>query len=293
MQTSDTADSATKSIAILGTGHMARGIADLASATGLDTCVLGRSAASVDAAREAIEADRALAVRRKRIEADAAEAAATRLSFSTDLARAGETDVVIETIVEDAEAKAALFQAVAPHLRSDALVATNTSALRVADLAEHVPQPERFLGLHFMNPATTVKLVEIIPGPQTSDASLERAKALCKQLGKQTVVVRDAAGFVVNRLLMLLINEAARMIENGDATPSQIDKAMRLGCGHAMGPVSVADFIGLDTVCAELDELSAAFGTRYAPAEVLRELTRRGDLGRKSGKGLAAFKRGS
>lgn len=278
------------SAAIMGTGQMGSGIAALLCEHGIQTILIGRSDESLNQAQRTIQTSRKARVRRKALCENDASAAADCLTLSTRLEDVSGCDLIIESIVEDLTAKQQLLQAIAKHLKDTAIVATNTSALRVDSMTDCVSHPERFLGIHFMNPPTDVKLVEIVKGAKTSDETIEKAKAFSKHLGKQTVILRDSEGFVVNRLLMLQINEAARIIESGLATPQQVDKAMRLGCGQAMGPVSIADFIGLDTVVAELQTLETAFGPRYRPAGILLTLLKSGDLGRKSGRGLMNVK---
>jgi 3-hydroxybutyryl-CoA dehydrogenase len=279
-----------QSAAVIGTGLMGQGIAELLTGRGVRTVLLGRSETSTRQAAEAIAASRALALRRKQVEAAAAEAAAGLLQTATDPQALAGCDLVIETVVEDLDVKREVLRRVCPACRPGAVVATNTSALRAADISQAVPDRTRFLGMHFMNPAPVVNLVELVPTAETAIEVMEAARAFCRRLGRQVVESKDEPGFVVNRLLMLLLNEAARMIEEGVASPADIDKAMKLACGHPMGPVALADFIGLDTVSAELQTLAKALGNRYAPAELLRKLVADGKTGRKAGKGLAGFR---
>ena len=284
------ADDPISSVAVAGTGIMGCGITELLSEKGVNVSMLGRGPDRLERAEAAIQTSRSLAVRRKRLTQAEADAARERVSFTADPAELASCEVLIEAVVEDLSIKQMVLSRLTGHLKSDALLCTNTSALSVSDLAGVVPGPERFVGMHFMNPPTTVNLVEIIKGDTTSETTVEQAKTFCQQIKRQFIVVDDIAGFVVNRLLMLLINESARMIEAGIATPQVIDKAMRLACGHPMGPAAVADFIGLDTVCEQLKTLAASHGERYAPVDLIQQLVTRGDVGRKRGSGLLAVK---
>lgn len=279
-------------VAVAGSGQMGRGIADFLGRKGVSVLLLGRDASRLGESVEAIGKARAFAVRRKRIDPETAAAAGDSLAAATyDEALGGGADLaertlLVETVREDGDVKREVIARLAPALAPDALVATNTSALPLADLAPAAPDPARFCGLHFMNPPETVNLVELAWTENTSDATKEQIRAFCTLLERQTVEVAPRPGYIVNRLLMGLINEAARLVEEGVASPGDVDKAMRLACGHPMGPAALADFIGLDTVTTELATLAAHAGPRYAPAEILGELVADGRLGRKSGGGL-------
>jgi len=279
-----------REIAIAGTGGMARGIAELLTGRGMRTHLIGRSPEASSAALAAVKASRALAVRRRTLTGEEASAADALLLAAADPGTAAGADLWIETVVENLAAKRETISRLLPHLAPDAGVATNTSALRVADVMADLPGPERAFGLHFMNPAPTVNLIELVWTDRTGEPAKQAARALCRQLGRETVEVADQPGFLVNRLLMLLLNEAARLAEEG-AAPGDIDKAMRLACGHPMGPAALADFIGLDTVCAELRVLATGYGERYAPAPLLERLVAEGRLGRKTGGGLLGIAR--
>lgn len=273
-------------VGVAGSGIMGRGIALLLTNCGVATVLAARSAEAAGAAAEALEKERALAVRRKQLSPEDAERGAGLLQTTVGYEEFSRCELVIETVVEDLEIKRGVLAQLYPRLRGGTLVATNTSALAVAEIGSGAPEPERFFGLHFMNPAQTVNLVELARGGQTSAETVSRAKAFCKRIGRQCVEVADGGGFIVNRLLMLLINEAARMAEEGVASPADIDKSLRLACGHPMGPAALADFIGLDTVKSELETLAARLGERYAPAAILSRLVNAQKLGRKTGGGL-------
>ncbi len=275
-----------ETVGVVGTGIMGCGIADRVSSKGCAVRLLGRSEASVQAAQQRIRAARRLAARRKQIDAEAAAAADARLVPTTAARDLADCQVIIETVVEDLAVKRAVLVDVAEAAGAHALVATNTSALRVAAVGAAWSDPARFLGLHFMNPVPASKVVELVRTDAVSEEALAQARGFCRSLDLQVVEVDDTNGFVVNRLLMLWINEAARMIEEGVASPQQIDRAVRLALGHPMGPASVADFIGLDTVRTELLALRDALGERYAPADLLDRLVADGRVGRKRGQGL-------
>ena len=274
------------SAAVIGTGIMGRGIAEAALAKGVGVVLISRSAESGAKAAEAIAAAQRLAARRGQMSAEAADKATHLLRISTDMAAAADCDLLIETVIENLAIKQDVLAQAAKVAKPLAILATNTSALRVADIGSRLADCRRFLGLHFMNPAPAVPLVEVVPLPETEPTVLETALAFCRNLGKQTVICRDQPGFIVNRLLMALLNETCRLLQEGAASAADIDKAIRLACGHPMGPAALADFIGLDTVCAELRIMAAAYGERYAPADILQQLVARGKLGRKSGGGL-------
>ncbi|MCX7933647.1 MAG: 3-hydroxyacyl-CoA dehydrogenase family protein [Planctomycetota bacterium] len=278
------------SLAIIGTGIMGRGIAEAALAKGCGVVLIGRSAASLAKAADAIAAAQRLAVRRGQLPAEAADKALSLLRTAADIQQAADCDLIIETVVEDLATKQDVIAQAAAARKPSAILATNTSALRVADIGARLSDRRRFLGLHFMNPAAIVPLVEVVPLAETEPAAVEAAVAFCRDLGKQTVICRDQPGFIVNRLLMILLNESCRLLQEGAASAADIDKAMRLACGHPMGPATLADFIGLDTVCAELRAMAATYGDRYTPAEILQRLVGEGKLGRKTGSGLLAAK---
>jgi len=201
-------------------------------------------------------------------------------------------DLVIEAIVEDVTAKQELLGRVGEIVPGETIIGTNTSSLSVTELATACPQPERFLGIHFFNPPTKLELVEVAPAPQTAPATVEAVQGFLAACGKTAVVVKDSPGFIVNRLLLLLINEAARMVDEGVAGAADIDTAMRLGALHPAGPLAVADLIGLDTCEHILEVLHEALGeSSYAPAEGITARVEEGKLGRKSGEGFFGMKR--
>ncbi|MHB9107832.1 MAG: 3-hydroxyacyl-CoA dehydrogenase family protein [Armatimonadota bacterium] len=211
----------------------------------------------------------------------------SRLGGIEDLAAFRSADLVIEAIVEDASAKKALLAKLGEVLPVSAIIGTNTSSLSVTELAEACPHPKCFLGIHFFNPPTKLELVEVVPAAQTAPGTVEAVQGFLREYGKTPVVVKDSPGFIVNRLLLLMINEAARMVDEGVATAADIDTAMRLGALHPAGPLAVADLIGLDTCEHILEALHGTLGeSSYAPADGITQRVKEGKLGRKSGEGF-------
>jgi 3-hydroxybutyryl-CoA dehydrogenase len=211
----------------------------------------------------------------------------SRLNGVEDLDAFRAADLVIEAIIEDASAKQALLARLGAVVSDSTIIGTNTSSLSVTELAAACPHPERFLGIHFFNPPTKLELVEVVPAPQTAPATVETVKGFLLEYGKTPVMVKDSPGFIVNRLLLLMINEAARMVDEGVATAADIDTAMRLGALHPAGPLAVADLIGLDTCEHILAVLHGELGeSSYAPAAGITERVKAGKLGRKSGEGF-------
>ncbi|MDD4099388.1 MAG: 3-hydroxyacyl-CoA dehydrogenase family protein, partial [Lentisphaeria bacterium] len=221
---------------------------------------------------------------------EAAQASLARLRPAADLAELSDADLVIEAIYEDASAKTALYRQLEQTVSATTIIGTNTSSLSVTELSAALERPDRFLGLHFFNPPTKLALVEVITTPDFPADQTQTVTALLQRCGKQPVVVKDSPGFIVNRLLLPLINEAARLVDAGIAAPADIDAAMRLGALHPAGPLQVADLIGLDICCDILEKLSASLNKpEFRPAAALTSRVASGKLGRKTGAGFYTY----
>lgn len=271
-------------LAVIGAGTMGRGIATVALQAGLATTLVDLAPEALDTAREAIQ-------RRLQRAANPAAASLEALRCSTHLAAVvREADIVIEAVPEIEQVKvdtfAQLHGCVPPH----ALLATNTSTMSVSALAHACGDSDRVIGMHFFNPVHRMALVEIVVGAATSKDTVTDAEALCAQLGKDPIVVRDVPGFVTSRLGLLLGNAAMRLVEEGVASAADVDKAMRLGYGHPMGPLELADLVGLDARLNNLRSMQArSGGPEYQPPAILERLVAAGQLGKKSGAGFYAY----
>lgn len=273
-------------IGIVGTGLMGTGIAEVAALAGLPVTLVKLTPGDPAAVQERIRGSMAARVAKGKLAAEAAEQALALIRVATDVAAVGGCDLVIEAIVEDLAAKRALFARLHALLAPDAIVASNTSTLKIADLAADL-RPGRTLGLHFFSPVPAMNLVEIAHLPDTEPDALATCEAFVARLGKTAVPVLDSTGFVVNRLLVPMLLGAIAAYEQGLASPEHIDTAMRLGCGHPMGPLALSDLIGLDVVYAMAKLLYKEFGDdRYRAPALLRRLVQAGQLGKKSGMGL-------
>lgn len=275
---------------VIGAGVMGRGIAQVAALAGSTTRLVDVSADQLGDAMAAIERDLDGGVTRGKLDPDLAAAALARITTTTDL-RAGcdGADLVIEAVVERMDVKhqvlAAAEQAAAP----DAVLATNTSALSVTEIAGGLDDPSRGVGMHFFNPVPRMRLCELIRGRATSPETLDRAEAAAHAMGKETVRVEDVAGFATSRINALIGAEAMRMLEDGVASAEDIDTAVRLGLNHPMGPLEMGDLVGWDTRLDILEYLAGELGDRFAPTELHRRLVAEGRLGRKSGRGVYRY----
>ncbi len=272
-----------ETIAVLGGGQMGAGIAETAAANGFSVVLVKATPGPSDKARAGIEKNLVRLVEKGKLEQADADAILARITFTDDLGAARDADLLIESIVEDLETKRARFAEADKVLKPDAILASNTSTLSIAAMQEAVARKDRFIGLHFFNPATVMKLVEVIPTDATDPAVIAAARAFVEKLGKTPVAVKDSTGFIVNRLLTPYMCDAIRALESGLADIAGIDTAMKLGANHPMGPLELADYIGLDIVCAMAENLHRSFGKEYmAPPATLRRLVEQGHLGRKT-----------
>ena len=277
-------------VAVLGAGTMGRGIAQVAALGGFTTRLYDLEEPVLADARAAIERHLRKGVELGKVDAAAAEAALGRLSSHTALATAvARADVVIEAVPESLELKVEIFHAVALHAPERALFASNTSALSITELAGSTGRPQRFAGMHFFNPVHLMKLVELVRGLETSDETLAALRHVAERMGKETVVVADVPGFATSRINALIGNEAFRMLEQGVATAEDIDKAVKLGLNHPMGPFEMGDLVGLDVRLTILEHLHSTLGETFRPTNLMRRYVAAGRLGRKSGRGIYTY----
>lgn len=276
-----------KTIGIIGAGQMGNGIAHVCSLAGLNVLLYDVKAENVQSGLATIAGNMARQVSSHRITEEDRQNALTRLAPAPSLEDMGVVDMVIEAATENETVKRQIFEAICPHLSKDAILATNTSSISITRLASATDRPEQFLGVHFMNPVPLMQLVELVRGIATSEETFRTAKAFCDTLGKETAVSEDFPAFIVNRVLIPMINEAIYVLYEGVGSVAAIDKAMKLGANHPMGPLQLADFIGLDTCLAIMQVLYEGLSdTKYRPCPLLVKYVEAGWLGRKSGKGF-------
>jgi 3-hydroxybutyryl-CoA dehydrogenase len=277
-------------IVVVGAGTMGSGIAQTAAASGCDVALADvdeqRAIAAVDLIRNRLENR----VTTGKISAEGKELVLSRITTIPGLEGCGDADLIIEAASEKESVKQAIFRQLDALAPSSAIIASNTSAISITRLAAVTARPERFIGMHFMNPAHVMKLVEIIPGLRTAPEIVTTIIALCEKMGKQPVVVADAPGFVANRLLMPAINEAIQTLQEGIASREDIDLVMKLGAGHPMGPLELADFIGLDVCLEILETLHRELGEKFRPCPLLRKMVEGGKLGRKNSEGFYDYR---
>jgi 3-hydroxybutyryl-CoA dehydrogenase len=274
-------------VAVLGGGLMGSGIAESTAAAGLPVVVREISEPAAAAARGRIEASVAHALERGKFDAAGRDAVLARIELTTDLDEVAGADLVVEAVPEEAGLKAAVLADAARRLSPDAIIASNTSSIPIAQLAAGLPHPERVLGLHFFSPVPVMKLVEVVVALDTSEETLAAAREFVQRVGKVPIETKDRSGFIVNMLLVPYLMAAVRMYEDGFATREAIDEGMRLGCGHPMGPLALCDFIGLDVLYSVCDSLYEEFKRpEYAPPPLLKRMVASGRLGRKSGRGF-------
>jgi len=269
---------------------MGAGIAQISVAAGHDT--VGREVALelADRGRSTIERYLGRAVDKQRMSADEREAALARLTLTTDVSDLANCDLVIEAIVEELDAKRELFSELDRITRPDAVLATNTSALSVSQIAEAAQHPERVVGMHFFNPAPVLPLVEIVRARRSSDQAVQTAYEWAEQAGKRPVKCNDTPGFIVNRILIPLLNDCVRVLDEADVTPEDLDTAMTNGAGWPLGPCALVDLVGIDVHVHASEALHAQLGEpRMAAPERLVQMQREGKLGRKSGRGFYSY----
>jgi 3-hydroxybutyryl-CoA dehydrogenase len=279
-----------KAVAVVGAGTMGNGIAQVFAQAGFSVQLIDIAQPILERARISIEKSLGKFVDKGALTASDRDAALGRLSMTTSLDLLIETDYIIEAIAEDLEAKRALFTSLDALSKPEAILASNTSSISITTLGAATKRPDAVLGMHFMNPVPLMPLVELIRGQRTSPASMQVASDLCATLGKTAVEAADYPGFIANRILMPMINEAIYAVMEGVGTPQAIDTVMKLGMNHPMGPLALADLIGLDVCLAILTVLHEGLGdSKYRPCPLLRRMVAAGDLGRKSGQGFYSY----
>ena len=277
-------------VGVVGAGTMGSGIAQVFAQAGFSVCLVDVAQPVLDAARQHIEKGLGKLVEKGKLSADQRQTALGRVTPTTTLNSLAGADYIVEAIVEDVEAKQKLFGALDAIVRPGAILASNTSSISITSLGAATKRPAQVLGMHFMNPAPLMPLVELIRGQVTASESLQAARDLCAALGKTAVEAADYPGFIANRILMPMINEAVYTVMEGVGTPEAVDTVMKLGMNHPMGPLALADLIGLDVCLAVLDVMHEGLGDpKYRPCPLLRRMVAAGQLGRKSGQGFYSY----
>ena len=280
-----------KTVGIIGAGQMGNGIAHVVALAGFDVAMHDVKKEAVEKARSTIERNMARQVSRGVITDADMRAALNRIGYAGDLDAVGEADLIIEAATEDEAVKRKIFIELCPRLKKEAMLASNTSSISITRLASVTDRPERFIGMHFMNPVPMMQLVELIRGIATEDDTFNQSRVFIESLGKTIAVSEDFPAFIVNRILLPMINEAVYTLYEGVGTVESIDKAMRLGANHPMGPLELADFIGLDTCLSVMQVLYEGLAnSKYRPCPLLVKYVEAGWLGRKTQRGFYDYR---
>ncbi|SAK39439.1 3-hydroxybutyryl-CoA dehydrogenase [Caballeronia glebae] len=279
-----------QTVGIVGAGTMGNGIAQIAAVAGFKVVLIDVTDAALAKGIATLTGSLDRLVSKDKLEASTRDAALTRIETSTDYGRLAQADIVIEAATENAELKNRILKQIEGAARADAIIASNTSSISITSLAATLATPERFIGMHFFNPVPLLQLVEVIRGVQTSDETASAVRELTEKLGKSPIGVRNSPGFVVNRILVPMINEAFYVLYEGVASAEEIDAGMKLGANHPIGPLALADLIGLDVCLSVMDVFLKDFGdSKYRACPLLRELVSAGRLGRKTKRGVYRY----
>ncbi len=276
-----------ETVGIIGAGTMGNGIAQVSAAAGLQVVMVDISDAAVQRGLATVGSSLDRLVKKEKMTEADKNAALGRINATTDKAKLAACDLVIEAATENEELKLKILKDLSATLNPRAVIATNTSSISITKLATATDRPDRFIGMHFFNPVPVMALLELIRGLQTSDDTLAKAEAFAKRVGKVAITAKNSPGFAVNRILCPMINEAIFALQEGIATAEEIDAGMKLGCNHPIGPLALADLIGLDTMLSVMDVFYKGFNDpKYRAAPLLKEMVDAGYLGRKSGRGF-------
>ena len=279
-----------KEVMIVGAGTMGLDIAQVFAKAGFEVVVRDISEDIVKRAKDRLSKVLDKLISKGKLDETGKKAIMDKITFTTDLASAADVDLVIEAAIENLKIKQSIFAELDTICKPETILATNTSSMSITAIASATKRPDQFIGMHFFNPATVMKLIEVIKGANTSDETTAKIKELSVQIGKDPVEVNEAPGFVVNKLLVPMINEAVGLVETNVASVEDIDKAMKLGANHPMGPLALGDLIGLDVCLAIMDVLYTETGdSKYRACPLLRKMVRAGKLGRKSGQGFYCY----